>query len=85
MNELRIGQPAQVGEITLIPLFRIELISFQQPDFLWFNGTADPFAVVFIEPEGARAVGIDASELELDALLEHMPDLEAAIRRWQSH
>mgnify|MGYP000374425505 CR=1 FL=1 len=32
MNELRIGKATVIGEITLIPLFRIELISIQQSE-----------------------------------------------------
>lgn len=85
MNELRIGKATQVGDVTLIPLFRIELSHIQQPDFLWLNGTAEPFAVVMIELEGARAVGIDASELALDTLLELIPELEAALQHWLAH
>lgn len=85
MNELRVGKAAQVGDVTLIPLLRIELSHIQQRDFLWLNGTAEPFAVVMIEPEGARAVGIDASELALDTLLELIPELEATIQHWLTH
>ncbi len=79
MNELRVGKAAQVGDVTLIPLFRIELSSIQQPDFLWLNGTAEPFAVVFIEPGGARAVGVNGGELDIERLVQQMPELEALI------
>lgn len=79
MSELRVGKAAQVGDVMLIPLFRIELTSIQQPDFLWLNGTAEPFAVVIIEPGGTRAVGVDEGELDVERLVQQMPELEALI------
>lgn len=82
MSELRIGKATVVGDITLIPLFRIELNSIQQPDFLWFNGTAEAYAVVIIEPEGVRAVGVEESEVPLDTLHEQLPDLKATLDQW---
>ena len=79
MNKLRVGTPTKLCDITLIPLFRIELSSIQQPDSLWLNGTVEPFAVVFIEPDGTRAVGVDESELDIEHLVRQMPELEALI------
>lgn len=79
MNTLRVGTPATLCDITLIPLFRIELSSIQQPDCLWLNGTVEPFAVVFIEPDGTRAIGVDESELDVERLMRQMPELEALL------
>lgn len=79
MNELRVGTAAQVGDVTLIPLFRIELSRIQQADFLWLNGTAEPFAVVIIEPGGTRAVAVDEGELDVERLVQQMPELEALV------
>jgi hypothetical protein len=83
MNELRIGKATVIGEITLIPLFRIELNSIQQPGFMWLNGSADPFAVVFIERGGVRAQAIDESDLEIEDLVQHLPELEVIISQFQ--
>lgn len=84
MSKLRVGKPAKLGDVTLIPLFCVQLTSVQQPDFLWFNGTAEPFGVVIVEQSEVRAVGVDASELAVDVLLEAMPDLDSVVQQAKS-
>lgn len=80
MDALRAGVATRVGEVTLIPLYLIQATSIEQPDFCWLNGSAEPFAVVFVEPDGVRAIGLDASELAVEALVAKVPGLEVAIQ-----
>lgn len=82
MEKLRAGKAARVGDLTLIPLFRVQMDCIEQPGFFWLNGIAEPFAVVILEAEGTSAVGIDAEELEIETLLKHIPDLDSAIEYW---
>lgn len=83
MNELRIGQATVIEGITLLPLFRIELNSIQQPDFLWLTGAVDAFAVVIIEQSEVRVLGVDESKLDIEDLVQHLPELDVLISHLQ--
>ena len=84
MEKLRAGKATRVGDLTLIPLFRIQTDCIEQPGFFWLNAIAEPFAVVIVEPKAASAIGVDAEELEVKLLLKHIPDLESVIAYWMT-
>ncbi|MHA7879647.1 MAG: hypothetical protein ACX931_07640 [Saccharospirillum sp.] len=79
MQRLQAGKAARVGNLMLIPLFRVQAEGLAQPDFLWLNAIAEPFAVVIIEPGHVRALGVDAQELDLARLCAHIPGLSPTI------
>lgn len=79
MQKLQAGKAAKVDSLSLIPLFLVQADSIGQPDFLWLNAVAEPFAVVVIEPGSVRALGVDGQELALAPLRQQIPELDAAL------
>ncbi|WP_028671915.1 hypothetical protein [Saccharospirillum impatiens] len=80
MSDLQVGKTTRVGNIALIPLFRVNTVCIEQPDFFWLNGTAEPFAVVIVEPGRVRAIQVDAGELSVEWLIEQIAGLDSAIQ-----
>jgi len=79
MGTLRAARPVRVGDITLVPVERTEILSGKGDAGCWMSASKEPFAVVVCDAGGIRALAIDSSELALDALIEEIPNLAAIL------
>lgn len=79
MNVLRAADPLRVGDVTLVPIERVEVRSEIGDSGCWIGASKEVFAVVVCDAGGVRALAPDSSVIALDAVIEQMPDLGAIL------
>jgi len=75
MAAQRAAPPLRVGDVTLVPVERAEILSGSGDAGCWMSAFKEPVAVVVCDANGVRAFATDSSELALDALIEETPNL----------
>ena len=79
MSELRVGSPVTIGEVSIIPVERVRVYSNKMSQGYWLYGLKEPVAMVISDPQGVKAVDMQACELSLSELVRDAPDLEAIL------
>jgi len=75
MAALRAAGPVRVGDVTLVPVERTEILSSTGDAGLWMRAVREPVAIVVCDAGGLRALAMDSSELALDTLIGKTPNL----------
>lgn len=79
MAALRAGNPLRVGDVTLVPVERIKILSGSGAAGCWMSAFKEPFAIVVCDAGGLRVLAMDSSGLALGALTEDTPNLAAIL------
>ena len=79
MEELRIGNPMIVGEVTLVPIERCFIQSYTGEMVCWLSGLKDPFAIIVCDAIGMRAFDTEATEISVESLMQKVPNLCAVL------
>jgi hypothetical protein len=76
---LRAGTPLTVGSVTLLPIERVVTYSDMGNTRVWFSVSKEPYALVFRDSSGLRAVDTDVMAISLKQLCEQIPGLDAML------
>ena len=79
MEELRVGNPMIVGEVTLVPIERCFIQFYTGEMGCWLSGLKDPFAIIVCDAIGMRAFDTEATEISVESLMKKVPNLCAVL------
>jgi len=75
-EEIRIEPPTTVARITLVPVVRSSIGSWQGKRRFSFFGLKQPVSVLVVSPQGSRAFRMDGEEIPLDELIREVPGIK---------
>lgn len=81
MTALRADTPLHTAGICLIPVVRVWLHQSTHDNVIWAVGGREPVAVVIRDSEGLYAMDMAGEAVALDALLDSVGGLAAALKR----
>ncbi len=70
-----------MGDVTLFVLERAWLQVAKGRTGLWLNGSKQVYAIIICDTNGKRAVAIDATDLDLAAVIKKMPELDELLKQ----
>ena len=76
---LRAVRSLTVGTITLLPIERVVTYSYISSKRVWFSAYKAPYALVFRDASGLRAVDVDDLAVSLTLLCKQIPGLDALL------
>ena len=62
MNDLRVGNPLVIGDVTLVPIERCVLHAHVSDSGCWLSGFKEPVAIIVWDALGFRALDIRPKE-----------------------
>jgi len=75
METMSIKGPFAIGDVTLFAIERARLRIAKGRSGLWLNGSKQAYAIIICDANGQRAIAIDATVLDLTAVIKKMPEL----------
>ena len=81
MERLHAARPLRLSGLVLIPIQRVRLEHCEKRGGYWVHGLAEPYAVVFAERGGWRAIDMAGKKIPLKPLLREAAGLAESIRR----
>lgn len=79
METLRAARPLTVGDVTLIAIERAGIQSDRGDAGYWLSGFKQAYAVIVCDASGIRALDADSAEIELDVLMQKIPNLDSLL------
>ena len=79
MVALQATCPLTLGDVTLVPIVRTEILSDMGNAGWWITASKGVFAIVLCDANGVRALAVDSSEIALDSLIQETPNLGAIL------
>jgi hypothetical protein len=77
MTRLEPGNPIIMGNITLIIIARLSIQTSSAGPAGWLHASKEPYALVIREEQGLRAHDMAGQPMEMELLIEDIPELEA--------
>lgn len=84
MDRRRAASPLRFGNVTIVPVERMDIQSGIVSSGCWIGGFKTVFAIVVCDDDGVRALAADSSEIPLDNLIRETPDLGGVIADLQA-
>ena len=81
METISIKGPFAIGDVTLFAIERAWLKLTKGRSGLWLNGSKQAYAIIICDVSGQRAIAIDATDLDLTAVIRQIPELDDILKQ----
>jgi uncharacterized spore protein YtfJ len=78
-KKLTVGNPVEIGGMTIIPLMCISASCNRLNGKLTFYGSIHPQYIVLVNSDGTRALTINGEGVSLEELVQEVPKLSAVL------
>jgi hypothetical protein len=82
MDALRAARPLTIGDITIIAIERFGIQSDRGDAGFWLSGFKEVYAVVVCDTSGIRVLDTASADIELDELVQQIPELGPLLSRF---
>lgn len=79
MDNLQVGIPLSMGNLTLIPVEHLVIQSSAENTHAWLAAYKKPHAIILCDSSGVRALSLEAKQLSLQHLVQAVPGLGSVL------